>query len=347
MSKKSDDELEKRIKAILGDFDPTTPPPKIDPVPRGIKRPTWSVMIPTYNCAKYLTKTLETVLEQDPGPEHMQIEVVDDCSTLDDPEKVVREVGKGRVGFHKNEINSGNCTINFNICIERSRGNLLHILHGDDYVLNGFYNEIENMSLSDTTSMFYSTRSLIIDEKGFITDISNRIKEYEGKATNGYYSFINNNPLVCPSIVLKRSFYERYGGFIPSLLHCADWEMWVRATTTVGLLMSFKALAAYRMSEYNDTSKFVRNGEYLKENLKLFLILNDTINEYPLSESLKSLCSFAQRKEQELKDIGDIKSALKTRVILNNILPLLSLSNISYLKRFFLYTKPYLKKFFN
>ena len=53
------------------------------------KRPIWSVMIPTYNCANYLRETLASVLAQDPGADVMQIEVVDDHSTKDDPKAVV------------------------------------------------------------------------------------------------------------------------------------------------------------------------------------------------------------------------------------------------------------------
>src|SRR5262249_49179546 len=52
----------------------------IPPVPDGIARPLWSVMIPTFNCASYLRETLRSVLTQDPGRDVMQIEVVDDCS---------------------------------------------------------------------------------------------------------------------------------------------------------------------------------------------------------------------------------------------------------------------------
>ena len=68
-------------------------PVAIEPVGNAENRPFWSVMIPTYNFAKYLVKTLQSVLDQDPGPDRMQIEVVDDVSTKDDPEAVVREVG--------------------------------------------------------------------------------------------------------------------------------------------------------------------------------------------------------------------------------------------------------------
>ena len=57
-----------------------------------LARPRWSVMIPTFNCAERLRVTLAGVLVQDPGPEQMQIEVVDDCSTDDDPADILRAI---------------------------------------------------------------------------------------------------------------------------------------------------------------------------------------------------------------------------------------------------------------
>src|SRR5262245_37206010 len=95
-------------------------------------------MIPAYNCGPYLRRTLESVLCQDPGPNEMQIEVVDGGSTKDDPEKVVKELGKGRIAFHRLESNKGPATT-FNTCIKRSSGHWVHILHGDDMVIPGFY----------------------------------------------------------------------------------------------------------------------------------------------------------------------------------------------------------------
>src|SRR5262245_8949670 len=53
---------------------------QIMPVPAAVARPLWSVMIPTFNCNAFLRAALEGVLAQDPGPEAMQIEVVDDHS---------------------------------------------------------------------------------------------------------------------------------------------------------------------------------------------------------------------------------------------------------------------------
>src|SRR5690242_12222648 len=77
------------------------PAPRIDPVPDDVGRPFWSVMIPTYNGTDYLREALESVLRQDPGPDQMQIELVDNCSTRNDPEIVAREIGGGRVACYR------------------------------------------------------------------------------------------------------------------------------------------------------------------------------------------------------------------------------------------------------
>ena len=66
------------------------------PLPAAEQGPEWSVMIPTYNRARFLDQTLRSVLAQDPGPERMQIEVIDN-STTDAVRAVVSQLGSPRV----------------------------------------------------------------------------------------------------------------------------------------------------------------------------------------------------------------------------------------------------------
>ena len=115
--------------------------PSILPLPEGVKRPLWSVMIPTYNCAEYLRYTLATVLAQDPGIDRMQIAVVDNNSCDDDPAAVVEELGRGRVEFYRQPSNVGIMN-NFQTCFELSKGKLIHLLCSDDCVREGFYEKM-------------------------------------------------------------------------------------------------------------------------------------------------------------------------------------------------------------
>ena len=111
---------------------------KLMPIAEDIKRPLWTVVIPTYNCANYLKETLASVLEQDPGEAIMEIIVVDDHSTKDDPEAIVKEFGNGRVQFYRQPKNIGKSS-NYAFGINLSKGHYIHLLHGDDTIELGFY----------------------------------------------------------------------------------------------------------------------------------------------------------------------------------------------------------------
>ena len=144
--------------------------PRIEPVPAGSERPLWSVMIPTFNRTTYLVRTLESVLAQDPGRDEMQIEVVDNCSTTDDPEPIVRAVGGDRVIFTRNPQNLGSMR-NFNRCIERARGHLVNILHSDDWVEPTFYIVLGELAARHPNCAFLASRGFIVDEEEIITGV--------------------------------------------------------------------------------------------------------------------------------------------------------------------------------
>ena len=122
-------------------------------------------MIPTYNCAGYLEATLHSVLAQAPGPEAMQIEVVDDHSTADDPEEVVMRLGGGRVDFYRQPENMG-VVGNLNTCLQRSRGEVVHLLHGDDIVLEGFYRTLGDRLRQHPEAGAAYCRHLYVDARG-------------------------------------------------------------------------------------------------------------------------------------------------------------------------------------
>lgn len=226
-------------------------------------RPLWSVMIPTYNCAHYLRQTLESVLVQDPGPDQMQIEVVDNCSDKDDPEEVVRAVAPKRVIFHRNPTNVGMYP-NFNICIERSRGELVHILHGDDFVAPTFYARLGDLAARHPEAALLASRSFFVDQNGTVTGVTRRLPDHE-RVTHDCSPFYCANPLQFAGVVVRREFYERHGGFDLRLVYCGDCEMWARAIYLEGGIILPEPLAHYRNHDQNDSARVKREAENFRD----------------------------------------------------------------------------------
>ncbi|HEX2889122.1 glycosyltransferase [Vineibacter terrae] len=237
-------------------------PPMIETLPDDGPRPFWSVMIPIYNCpANYLRETLESVLCQDPGTGEMQIEVVDNCSTMGDPEALVREIGRGRVQFHRQPSNLG-IVENFNTCIRRARGHWVHILHGDDTVRPGFYAHARQGITANPGVGAALCRTVYTDEDGQwlgLTDVEARQPAVLGS------DFVDrqlvDQLIQFVSIVVRRTTYEELGGFRSSLAHCLDWDMWKRIAIRKPIFYDPELLACYRLHEAADSSRLMRTGE--------------------------------------------------------------------------------------
>jgi glycosyltransferase involved in cell wall biosynthesis len=252
-------------------------PPIIKPVPAGTERPLFSVMIPAYNCIGYLRETVLSVLVQDPGPERMQIAVVDDCSTDGDVGAMVAEVGRGRVEYYRQEKNVGSLR-NFETCLNRSRGQLVHLLHGDDMVKPGFYKEIESVfrQFGDAGAVF--TGYLHVDEKGEVLYPNEPLSDRPCIIEDWLNLIAERQWIQPPAMVVKRSVYEHLGGFF-AIHYGEDWEMWVRISAHYPVAHSPRHLAKYRVHGRNITSDAFASGQNIRDVAKAIEIVKGYLPE--------------------------------------------------------------------
>lgn len=236
---------------------------KINQITDEVKRPLWSVLIPTYNCAHYLRETLQSVLAQDPGEAIMEIIVVDDHSTKEDPEAVVKEYGQGRVQFIRQEKNVGKVK-NYETGLTASRGMYIHQLHGDDLVYDGFYSEMETIFNESPSIGAAFCRTNYIDSKSRVAGVTGMIQDNEGIVLDMLEKLYTQQYIQTPSMVVKREVYETIGCFDRRLNCMEDWEMWIRIANNYPIATSNKVLSAYRSHHNNATNKTFMDGTALK-----------------------------------------------------------------------------------
>jgi GT2 family glycosyltransferase len=217
-------------------------------------------MIPTFNCADYLRETLGGVLAQDPGTDLMQIEIVDDHSTKDDPESVVKELGGSRVEFFRQPQNTG-LSRNFNTCLERARGHFVHLLHGDDGVLPGFYENMQRALSRHPKAGAAFCRHHHIDETGRRFEMSRLEQSSEGIIPNWLSRIALGQRVQTPCMTVRREVYEALGGFDGRLSYGEDWEMWVRIAASYPVVYVPEPLAQYRVHSVSSTARGVITGE--------------------------------------------------------------------------------------
>jgi glycosyltransferase involved in cell wall biosynthesis len=228
-------------------------------------------MIPTYNQTEYLEKALKSVLEQDPGPREMQIEVVDDASTAGDAEATVQRVGAGRVVFFRQARNLG-IMANWNSCVERSVGQWVHILHSDDIVLPGFYERLRSALIDHEEVGAAFCRHAFIQENDRWIGVSELERSTPGILQDFIEKIGVSQRLQCPAITVRRTVYEKLGGFRGDLPYAGDWEMWQRIAVNYPFWYDPTIMAAFRVHSQSYTQVLMRSGETIADSRRCIAV---------------------------------------------------------------------------
>ena len=235
--------------------------PLIPPVSEtGDKRPFWSVVIPAYQRTDYLLECLVSVLAEWSGTEEMEILVIDDAST---PPlyQLVNAIGRGIVRYYRNPQNLRQQGT-WNAGVSNSRGLWIHLLHDDDYVLPGFYTRLKQSlegcpdsvgaaftgyeNINETREITFR-QQLYGQNRGIVSDLL----LYVGVA----------NPLNPPAVVIRRTTYERLGGYHPELTSTLDWELYKRITTFYDWWYEPEILVHYRVHSQSMRTELSLSGE--------------------------------------------------------------------------------------
>jgi glycosyltransferase involved in cell wall biosynthesis len=277
--------------------------PEIPPVTEGVKRPLWSVMIPTYNCAELLRQTLESLLIQDPGPDEMQIVVVDNHSTKDNPEAVVKELAGDRVEFYRQPENVGSLN-NFQTCLELSIGELVHLLHSDDCLRPSFYEKMAKPFLEDPNLGAAFCRSIFMDENCNWEGFSDLELPQSGILPKGWIEKLAD---VCrisvPSLaVVRRQVYETIGGYDSRCGLSGDWEFWVRVFANYPMWFEAEPLAKWRRHSMSNNVTNAKSPSFIQEN---FYTVEAILSYLPnggqgkVGKKIKQNCAFLALQSAE------------------------------------------------
>lgn len=235
------------------------------------KYPLVSICVPTYNSARFLRESLDSIVNQTYPNKEI---IISDNASTDETEKIVKEyVEKYKVKYYKNEKNIGG-EANFTRCIELANGEFIAIYHSDDiYDKEIIARQIEYLN-GHSNSGAVSTLAYDIDEEGKVFNCKDIPSELN-KMNNCEYNFEEifkavmkyGNFLVCPSFMVRANIYKteikkyRYDMFKTS----SDLDVWFRILKkhNIGILpydlMSYRHSKTqgsyqnrYRVNEYSD-----------------------------------------------------------------------------------------------
>jgi glycosyltransferase involved in cell wall biosynthesis len=285
---------------------PVTPPPPIPPRhdPPG---PRLSVMLPTYEPDGKLAKALESVLAQAPPADAMQIAVVDDGSRRGLVREIVEQcdpAGRVEIIEQSRRLGLGG---NWNRALGLARGELVHILHQDDYVLPGFYDRMDRAFRHRPDIGMAFCRTRLVDAADRPIRTTSRQQWTSGVLANWLPRIAERQRIQTPSVVVARHTYESLGGYRTDLKLALDWEMWVRIAARYPVWYEPRPLAAYRRHADNETTRLHASGAAWPDLARAIQINADSLPEEirgpTLSASVRWYVASAMRTAE--REIGN------------------------------------------
>jgi glycosyltransferase involved in cell wall biosynthesis len=211
--------------------------------------PKVSIGIPSYNHARFLPATIESVLAQTyPG---VELVIVDDGSP-DDSFRIAeayaaRHPSRVKVYTHTGRRNMG-ISATVNLCLEKSSGTYYIGLPSDDVLYpDAVERQVAFLERRDDVGFVYGYAD-VIDDEGRLT--GKRIGVDISASANPLEHLLRSNDIVGPAIMFRRRCIDEAGAFDDSLIY-SDWEYWFRLLAHWQIGFIDRPLVKYRVHGYN------------------------------------------------------------------------------------------------
>lgn len=224
-------------------------------------QPTFSIVIPTYNRAHLIAKTIKTVLDQ--RTNDFEVLIIDDGST-DNTEAIVRSFTDSRIGYFKKQNDERGAARNLGAA--RAKGAYINFFDSDDLMYPNHLTIAETL-VKDRPEMFHlgydyrlADGTQLFSVNKFTNSISKKI--------------LFDNKLSCNGVFLRKDIALAYPFEENRVLASSeDWHLWIRLLSRFGLTYSNEVTSAVIDHDHRSlrtivTEKIVARDLYFIEKLK-------------------------------------------------------------------------------
>jgi glycosyltransferase involved in cell wall biosynthesis len=173
--------------------------------------PSITFAIPFYSGRDYLDRAIESVLGQ--HDTEWQAFVCDNASPEPGIEELVRSVGRGRVGYVRNDKNLGMAG-NFNRCIDLAETELVTLLHADDELAPTYCGTMRAAAARHpSAAAFYCRAKIIGPASQPVVSVPDIVKEFINPSRSeivlegepGFRAMLRGNFIVAPTLCFRKS----------------------------------------------------------------------------------------------------------------------------------------------
>lgn len=195
-------------------------------------QPKISIVIPSFNKAKYIASTLESIISQ----KYTNFEVIiQDGGSKDGTLEVIKRYAakfSGEVSFESKKDKGQLDAINKGMA--KARGEILTFINADDvYLNNEVFEKVAGEYIKNPDSLWFAGEGIVINEIGkenlgpfyryFIKPFKNFLLKLD------LYPFLLVvNYLIQPSVFITREAFKKYGPFTGAKDFVMEYDLWLK-----------------------------------------------------------------------------------------------------------------------
>lgn len=266
-----------------------------------ISTPLISVLLPVYNCEKYVFEAISSILNQTYS--NFELIIIDDCST-DTTLQICKSFKDERIIRIEKEKNSG-YTSSLNYGIGIAKGKYIARMDGDDVSLpTRFEKQVDFMEANGDVVVCGSSFSIIETDKLFILpEFNEDIK----------VRLLYENCIGHPTVMLRKNTLEKHAIlYNPEMEPAEDYALWVQLLAFGKLHNLKECLLKYRVHESQVSN--LRNERQMESarqtKLELLSYIKSTISKEDQNVYLKAINPEEKLNFKEFLIFLDLKKKL-------------------------------------
>lgn len=240
-----------------------------------------SVCIPTYNRAKYIGATIQSVL--DSTYSNLEVVISDNAST-DDTQEIVERFGDRRIRYYRNEQNLGPIP-NWNRALQRARGELVGLLFSDD-LIGPFWLGLAVHALERNPQAGWASCAFhLLTERGEAREPISCFPETRVYTCAEAFPFMAKLEGLGPTYIARRELLEEVGFYDEEAGSFADHDLFLRLAAKSPLYYSANCRhAIYRLHKDDKLAKNWTRAQQTHESLRM---LRKIFGDKTLAEELR------------------------------------------------------------
>ncbi len=268
-----------------------------------------SVCINSYNSAKYILDTINSVINQ--TYKNLQIIVLDDCST-DNTIELVKSIDDPRIEIHSTYKNSF-YTFAYNESLKYIKGDYVARLDADDlWEKDKIKKQVEFLDNNQTYGACF-THVQVIDENGNTDDEKlhslKKVFDFDNCSQEEMYRkfYEHSNRLCHSSSLIRTELMKTVGEYDVSTFNVNDFDYWMRLITYSPIYIITEPLTLYRSGGASSDNSEER---WVAHNTELVRVIYKSINMCPDDLFLKAFPDKLRLKGEHTHEETEIEKAL-------------------------------------